>query len=160
MGEKKERRKERHRALYDKVKIATEKVVYPLMRITRLDKACNSWLNWAENNRKKMFTITVVFLASILFLTVSRRPDRKTFTKVYNEVEQATAQSDSMTGLESLRSKKESVSKNIKQMFLLRNFKDELSKIRAKEVLTYSDSLRIAEIYNIITQNTNGAEQN
>jgi hypothetical protein len=158
MGEKKEHRKARNRALYDKVKNATEEVVYQLMRITRLYKVFNILICWAEHNRKKMFAITAAFLASILFLIVSRRPDRNTFTKVYTEVELATAQGDSITGLESLRGKKESVSASIKQMFLLQNFKNELSKIHTKEVLTHNDSLRIAEIYNIIIQNTNGAE--
>ena len=158
MGERKEQRKVRHKELQEKIKNATSLVVIKIAEATGLDKVFTRLLSWAEKHRKAMGMVTISFLVFVFLVTIIQRPSRGTFGKTYTEVESAI-QTDSLTTFEALKNKERSITKNIELMLLLQKLRSELSQIYAKGELSQADSLRLTEIYNIITQHGNEPKQ-
>lgn len=159
MAEKKISRKEKNKALRTKIQAATEKVVTKILHKTGLDKVFAKILNWAENNRKGMFAITISFLVLVVFIVFINKPNRGAFGKTYNDVEQEINDVSNANSFDVLKSKERNVTNGIEQLFLLQQLKSELSEIQKKESLSREDSLKIIEIYNKIKDKGDEAKQ-
>jgi hypothetical protein len=147
MGDK---RKEKNKALQNKIQGVTEKIAGNFLRTTKLDKVFDRILNWAENNRKGMFAITVSFLVLVVFMTFTNKPGRGSLEKTYNDIEIQVNQTDSISSFDVLKSKERNVTNSIEQFFLLQKLKKELAEIQKKGDPSREDSLKVREIYNII----------
>lgn len=108
----------------------------------------NRLVNWASNNRKKMFFITISFLflsvvVSIIF-TVS------SFSKSKAARQEFSVMHDSLRVERQVKSTQ--VKSNILDYQTLREYEKEINILMAKETLTAQDSLRIYELYNILIE--------
>jgi hypothetical protein len=140
--------RKKNKELRNKIQEKSEKTVESFLRYTKLDKGFGRILEWAENNRKSMFAITISFLVGVVFLTFINRASRSSFGKTYNDIEANYI--DSISPFNALKSKGQSVTNNIEQLFLLQKFKTELNEMQKKGYLTKEDSLKIIEMYNTI----------
>jgi hypothetical protein len=135
------RRNAKNKALQSKMQGITKQAVENFLRLTKLDQVLSKILNWAENNRKGMFAITVSFLALVVFLTFSNKP------KIHERAIE-TSLIDSVAKNLNVNN----ITNSIEQLFLLQKFKNELFEIQKKGALNEEDSLTIVEIYNIIKE--------
>ena len=155
----KKSKKEKNKALREKIQGITEKAVTKFLRVTKLDKLFAKILNWANGHRKGMFAITLSFLVIVVFVVFANKPGRGSFGKTYDDVEMEISNHD-VNSFDVLRSKEKNVTNSIEQLFLLQKLKNELSEIQKKGNLTHADSLKIVEIYNTIKEKGDEAEQN
>lgn len=118
--------------------------------IDKIKKAPDKLVNWAENNRKKLFVITISFLVltflSTVIFTISR------FKKSKAVKEEIMIMRDS---LREQRKAKESnsIPEQIINYQTLKKYEDEINELMKKDSLTSEDSLRIVELYDILIYN-------
>jgi len=158
MGTKKSK-KEKNKALREKIQGLTEQAVTKFLRVTKLDKVFTKILNWADSHRKGMFAITISFLVLVVFAVFANKPSRGSFGKTYNDVEMEMSNHE-VNSFDVLKSKEKNVTNSIEQLFLLQKLKNELSEIQKKGTLSREDSLKVVEIYNTIKEKGDEAEQN
>ena len=117
--------------------------------IERLKQAPNKLVEWADGNRKKMFAITIAFLAFCLVMTTMF-----TISSVHRA---KVAKEEVIMMHDSLRTKKRAQTSKIQQQILdyktLQQYEAEIQRLIEKDTLTEKDSLRIVELYDIIIYN-------
>lgn len=109
----------------------------------------NRLVEWASNNRKKLFVMTISFLfcsvvVSCIFTAASikrSREARQNFSIVHDSLRQERKQKTS------------EIRSNILDYQTLREYEKEIEALMNKESLTAQDSLRIYELYNILIEN-------
>lgn len=105
-------------------------------------------VNWASNNRKKMFVITVSFLFCSVFVCVI-------FTATSIHKSKAARENFSIVH-DSLRNQKNNRGETLRNKFndyqTLRDYEKEIESLLNKETLTAEDSLRVYELYNILIE--------
>ena len=109
----------------------------------------NRLVEWASNNRKKLFVMTISFLfcsvvVSCIFTAASMkrsREARQNFSIVHDSLRQERKQKTS------------EIRSNILDYQTLREYEKEIEALMNKESLTAQDSLRIYELYNILIEN-------
>lgn len=108
----------------------------------------NRLVEWASNNRKKLFVMTISFLfcsvvVSCIFTAASikrSREARQNFSIVHDSLRQERKQKTS------------EIRSNILDYQTLREYEKEIEALMNKESLTAQDSLRIYELYNILIE--------
>ena len=105
-------------------------------------------VNWASNNRKKMFVITVSFLFCSVFVCVI-------FTATSIHKSKAARENFSIVH-DSLRNQKNNRGETLRNKFndyqTLKDYEKEIESLLNKETLTAEDSLRVYELYNILIE--------
>lgn len=112
-------------------------------------KSMSNWLvDWASNNRKKLFVITISFLFCSVVVSVI-------FTVTSISKSKAARENLSIVH-DSLRHEKSQKSTEIRLKVLdyqtLREYEKEIESLMNKETLTAQDSLRVYELYNILIE--------
>ncbi len=112
-------------------------------------KSMSNWLvDWASNNRKKLFVITISFLfcsvvVSVIFTVTSISKSKAARENLY-------------IVHDSLRHERSQKSTEIRSKVLdyqtLRKYEKEIETLMGKEILTAQDSLRVYELYNILIE--------
>ena len=108
----------------------------------------NRLVNWASNNRKKMFVITISFLfcsvlVSVIFTAASihkSKAARENFSIVHDSIRKEKNQ------------RQENVRSTILDYKSLREYEKEIENLMNKDTLTAQDSLRVYELYNILIE--------
>ncbi len=108
----------------------------------------NRLVDWASNNRKKLFVLTISFLfcsvvVSCIFTAVSvkrSKAARQNFSIVHDSLRQERKQKSS------------EIRSNILDYQTLREYEKEIERLMEKETLTAQDSLRVYELYNILIE--------
>lgn len=114
-------------------------------------KSMSNWLvNWASNNRKKMFVITVFFLVFVFMTTIVF-----TISSVHKS---KVAKEEMLIMRDSLKTqRKNQMGNSIPDQLLdyqtLKNYEAEINELIEKDSLTSEDSLRIMELYDILIFN-------
>ena len=112
-------------------------------------KSMSNWLvDWASNNRKKLFVITISFLfcsvvVSVIFTVTSiskSKAARETLSIVHDSLRHERNQKTT-----EIRSK-------VLDYQTLREYEKEIETLMNKETLTAQDSLRVYELYNILIE--------
>ena len=112
-------------------------------------KSMSNWLvDWASNNRKKLFVITISFLfcsvvVSVIFTVTSiskSKAARETISIVHDSLRHERNQKTT-----EIRSK-------VLDYQTLREYEKEIETLMGKETLTAQDSLRVYELYNILIE--------
>ena len=112
-------------------------------------KSMSNWLvDWASNNRKKLFVITISFLfcsvvVSVIFTVTSiskSKAARETISIVHDSLRHERNQKTT-----EIRSK-------VLDYQTLREYEKEIETLMNKETLTAQDSLRVYELYNILIE--------
>lgn len=112
-------------------------------------KSMSNWLvDWASNNRKKLFVITISFLfcsvvVSVIFTVTSIskfKAARETISIVHDSLRHERNQKTT-----EIRSK-------VLDYQTLREYEKEIETLMNKETLTAQDSLRVYELYNILIE--------
>lgn len=112
-------------------------------------KSMSNWLvEWASNNRKKLFVITISFLfcsvvVSVIFTVTSiskSKAARETISIVHDSLRHERNQKTT-----EIRSK-------VLDYQTLREYEKEIETLMNKETLTAQDSLRVYELYNILIE--------
>lgn len=112
-------------------------------------KSMSNWLvDWASNNRKKLFMITISFLfcsvvVSVIFTVTSiskSKAARETISIVHDSLRHERNQKTT-----EIRSK-------VLDYQTLREYEKEIETLMNKETLTAQDSLRVYELYNILIE--------
>ena len=105
-------------------------------------------VNWASNNRKKMFVITVSFLFCSVFVCVI-------FTATSIHKSKAARENFSIVH-DSLRNQTNNRGETLRNKFndyqTLKDYEKEIESLLNKETLTAEDSLRVYELYNILIE--------
>lgn len=118
-------------------------------KITDKAKSMSNWLvDWASNNRKKLFVITISFLfcsvvVSVIFTVTSiskSKAARETISIVHDSLRHERNQKTT-----EIRSK-------VLDYQTLREYEKEIETLMNKETLTAQDSLRVYELYNILIE--------
>ncbi len=148
MGKRREQRKERNEALKNRVQEASEHFFSEFSTKMKIDKVLTQIQNWAENNRKAMFSITISFLVGLVFLTFNYRSETGTKKESIDEMNQLFESNF-------LYEKEKKTTDKVQQLLLMQKYRNELREIFEKDTVTMQDSLRVTEIYNIIKQNGN-----
>ena len=108
----------------------------------------NRLVDWASNNRKKLFVITISFLFCSVVVSVI-------FTATSISKSRAVRENLSIVH-DSLRHEKSQKSTEIRSKVLdyqtLREYEKEIESLMNKETLTAQDSLRVYELYNILIE--------
>lgn len=119
-------------------------------RIESLKQLPNRMVKWADGHRKKMFVITITFLAFCLVMSM-------VFT--VSSVHKAKVAKEEVVMMhDSLRARKKTQTSTIIQQQILdyktlQQYEAEVQRLIEKDTLTEQDSLRIVELYDIIIYN-------
>lgn len=132
----------------DKIQQKIDKIGEEHKLADKAESMSNRLLEWAANNRKKLFIITISFLfcsvmVSIIFTATSiskSKAARENFSIVHDSLRREKNQRSS-----ELRS-------NILDYQTLREYEKEINTLMEKETLTAEDSLRVYQLYNILIE--------
>lgn len=116
----------------------------------KVNSMSNNLVNWASNNRKKMFVITISFLffsviMSIIYTTVNitrSKSAREHYSTMYDSIRRERREGNSSNQIKS----------NILDYKVLKEYEKEIEVLMEKENLTTEDSLRVYELYNILIE--------
>lgn len=119
--------------------------------INKIQQAPNKLVKWAENNRKKMFAITIAFLVFSFLVTL--------ITCICNFQKRKNAREETRQLRENLREQKIERQKDIRNDILdykkYREYEDEINELLQKDSLTKEDSIRVTQLYNLIISEQN-----
>lgn len=135
-------------SIKDKINERIDKVGENNKIADKVKSLSDQLVNWASNNRKKMFVITISFLFCSVFVCVI-------FTATSIHRSKAARENFSIMH-DSLRHEKshkaETIRSNILDYQTLRAYEKEIETLMNKETLTAEDSLRVYQLYNILIE--------
>lgn len=110
----------------------------------------SNFVKWAENNRKKMFYIIIIFLLSVVIFTI-----KSPFRPKENLLLKNTSKEVALKKIKNfITEKKEILSLN--ELEFMMKIRDEIEKLSNKKELNKEDSIKINKLYEQLKQTQNG----
>ena len=136
-------------SIKDKINEKIDKIGEENKIAEKAQSLSNRLVNWASNNRKKLFVLTITFLAFSVFVSIiftassirKSRAARENFSIVHDSIRH-----------ERNIQKTNKIKSDILDYQTLRAYEKEIENLMNKETLTPQDSLRIYELYNILIE--------
>lgn len=137
--------------LKDKISEKIDKIGEQNKIADKAKSMSNNLVEWASNNRKKMFVITISFLSfsvimSVIYTTISIKRSkvaRENYSIMYDSIRQERKQNPNKTY---------QFQQELLDYKTLKEYESEIENLLEKDSLTSEDSLRVYELYNILIE--------
>lgn len=137
--------------LKDKISEKIDKIGEQNKIADKAKSMSNNLVEWASNNRKKMFVITISFLLfsvimSVIYTTISikrSKAARENYSIMYDSIRQERKQNPNKTY---------QFQQELLDYKTLKEYESEIENLLEKDSLTSEDSLRVYELYNILIE--------
>lgn len=130
--------KERLERISKEMEESTRNFLTPILE-KRLGKSLRKFVEWANNNRKKMFIINISFLSLLVFYSIFRASTAKT------DFEDISIISNKASNV--YNDKNNNWEEQFDNLFKMYDLKSELEKLASKDSLTEKDSIKIEQLY-------------